>query len=125
SLDVTARCLRLTMHPGDPAVSATEFAVFDTVPSTFPPKFPARPGHRPPLPGEDETLRFGVIAALALLLHRWNQPTWVRAVAIGAPIFFGYLAYSAVGTATLPEQPVIDMVRAVSAAVAAAAVLRL
>ncbi|HVU03835.1 MAG TPA: hypothetical protein VHE30_18880, partial [Polyangiaceae bacterium] len=124
NLDASARFVRLTARGGDDAVSATELALFETPPEGTP-AFPTRVGKRPALPGENEALIFGIVTAIALLVHRWNHPGWARGLAIGAPLVLAYATYSAVEGAFPPEQPVVDMLRAVSAGVAAAAVLRL
>lgn len=124
-LNVTVRHLRLTARGGDPAVSASELAVFDKVPATWPPRFPARAGRKPLRPGELEALWFGLVTALALLVHRWTFPRWLRVVCVVVPVALGLNLYEAVTSAWPPEQPVIDALRAVAAAVAGAAVLRL
>ena len=110
---------------GDAAVSASELEVFEEVPAPWPPLLRALEGQRPRLPGEVEGLTFGIVAALALLLHRATFPSWVRGLFLVVPVLFGIWTYVVVSDAWPPGQPVIDMLRAVSAGVAAAAVVRL
>jgi hypothetical protein len=125
TLDASARYLRLTARGGDSAVSASELAVFDSVSDPFPPAFRVEKGRRPWLPGETESLVFGLVTGIALLVHRWTFPGWARTLCVGAPLVLGIWAWSAASSAWPPGQPVIDMLRAVSAGVGAAAVLRL
>ena len=125
TLDVTARYLKLTARSPDAMVSASELEAFEVVPTPWPPVLRALTGERPRQPGEVSGLVFGIVASLALLFHRRTHPAWARMLAVVAPLLVGYVAYDAVTSAWPPGQPVIDMFRAVSAAVAGAAVLRL
>jgi hypothetical protein len=125
TVDVTTRYLKLTAKSPDGMVSASELEAFEVVPAPWPPVLRALVGQRPRQPGELSGLLFGIVASLALLLHRRTHPTWARVLAWAAPLVTGYVVYDAVGLAWPPGQPVIDMLRAVSAAVAAAAVIRI
>ena len=125
TLDVSARYLRLTAQSPDSMVSASELEAFEVVPAPWPPLLRALEGEHPRLPGEVSGLVFGLIASASLLFHRGTFPGWLRAVMVLAPLISLYVVYDAVGSAWPPGQPVIDMLRAVSAGVAAAAVLRL
>jgi len=125
TLDATARYLKLTARSPDSMVSASELEAFEVVPAPWPPLLRALEGERPRLPGEVSGFVFGLLASAALLLHRRTFPSWVRVLTVLVPVVSGYVVYDAVGSAWPPGQPVIDMLRAVSAAVAAAAVLRL
>ncbi len=124
-LDVPARYLRLTMKGGDPAVSASEVEVFDAVPDPFPPALREVRGKKPVHPGEVESLVFGLVAGAALLLHRSSSAQWKRVLWIAATIAVFLWALDAVLSEWPPRQPVVDAVRAISAAVAGAAVLRM
>ncbi|HEX4340405.1 MAG TPA: hypothetical protein VH062_31065 [Polyangiaceae bacterium] len=125
TLDATARYLKLTAHSPDSMVSASELEAFEVVPEPWPPLLRALEGQHPRLPGELSGLVFGVLLSLALLFHRRTFPTWVRVLTVLVPVVAAYVVYDAVGSAWPPGQPVVDMLRAVSAAVAAAAVVRL
>lgn len=125
TLDASARYLKLTARGGDAGVSASEVAVFESVSDPFPPAFRVKKGRRPWLPGEAESLFFGIATAAALLFHRWTFPGWARTLSVGGPIVLGVWTWATVTSAGPPGQPVIDMLRAVSAGVGAAAVLRL
>jgi hypothetical protein len=125
NLDATARYLKLTARSPDAMVSASEVEAFEDVPSPWPPMLRVREGEQPRLPGEISGLVFGLIASLSLLLHRRTFPAWLRWSMVIAPLVAGYVVYDGVSSAWPPGQPVIDMLRAVSAGVAAAAVLRL
>jgi hypothetical protein len=125
TLDVTGRYLKLTAKSPDNLVSASELEAFEVVPAPWPPVLRTLVGERPRQPGELSGLVFGIVASLALLLHKRTHPLWARILAWAAPLVTAYVVYDAVGLAWPPQQPVIDMLRAVSAAVAAVAVLRL
>lgn len=125
TLDATVRYLKLTARGGDMAVSVSEVEVFDTVPATWPPALRALEGKREHGPGEVETLVFGLVLGLSLLLHRSTSRWWARVLFVAVPIALGVWTYEAVMLAWPPAQPVIDALRAVSAGVAALAVLRL
>jgi hypothetical protein len=124
-LDVTARYLKLTARSPDAMVSASELEAFEVVPSPWPPILRVLEGEQPRLPGEVSGLAFGIIASLSLLFHRRTFPAWLRWLMVLAPLVSGYIVYDALSSAWPPGQPVIDMLRAVSAGVAAAAVLRI
>jgi hypothetical protein len=126
SLNGNARYLKLTAKGGDPAVSASELQVYETIPSPFPPKLKVYRGRRAVLPGEFETLAFAIVTALALLLHRSTFPTWLRWLFGVVPVATAIWAWYAVASDVWPPaQPVIDALRAVSAGIAGVAVLRL
>lgn len=125
-LDASVRYLKLTAKGGDPAVSASELQVYETLPAPFPPKLKAYRGKRARFPGELETLAFGVITSFALLAHRRTFPSWLRLLFTLVPLGSAFWAWSAVTSdAWPPVQPVTDAVRAISAVVAAAAVARI
>lgn len=123
-VDHAVRYLRLTAKGGDPAVSVGEVAAFESPPSPWPPEFRVKSGGRSKLPGETETLLFGLVAGLVLVLHGQRWPGWARVGGVVVALAFAYNALEAVVSAWPPGQPVIDMARAVAAAVAAAAALR-
>lgn len=123
-LDASVRYLRLTARGGDPAVSVSEIAVFETPPAEWPPHFRKVTGQRPRIPGENETLLFGIVAGAVLLLHGSRWPSWARVSGVVLSLLFGYMALEAVVSSWPPGQPVIDILRAVAAAVAACAALR-
>ncbi|HVW26630.1 MAG TPA: discoidin domain-containing protein [Polyangiaceae bacterium] len=125
TLDVTGRYLKLTARSPDNLVSASELEAFEVVPSPWPPVLRTLVGERPRLPGEASGFVLGLVASLALLLHRRTHPAWARWLSVLVPLVVAYVTYDAVASAWPPQQPVIDMLRAVAAAVAAAAVLRL
>lgn len=124
-LDATVRYLRLSARGGDSAVSVSEVAVFDAVPAVWPPRYHARVGKKPLHPGEVESLWFGLVTAAALLLHRWTFPRWARVLFVVTPLVLAFVLYEAVTSAWPPDQAVIDALRAVAAAIAGAAVIRL
>src|SRR6201999_1435468 len=101
----------------DPAVSASELALFDAVPDAWPPKFNAATGHRPMKPGEMETVVFGALAALALLVHRSTWPAWLRVFVVLVPLAAFAVAFQRIAATWPPSQPIIDAVRAVAAGV--------
>jgi hypothetical protein len=126
SLDATIRYLKLTARGGDPAVTASEVQLYESLPTPFPPKLKVLRGRRAILPGEIESLVFGVVASLAILLHRRTFPSWARLLFGVVPVAVGFWAWSAITSDVWPpQQPVVDAVRAISAAVAGVAVLRL
>ncbi|MBM4362707.1 MAG: discoidin domain-containing protein, partial [Deltaproteobacteria bacterium] len=124
TLDVPARYVRLTARGGDAGVSATELALFENVP----PAWPVRPrviaGKHASLPGEQESLAFGLITALAVALHRQGAGTLERLLTVLLPALAGYHCLSVVSEAFPPGQPVIDMLRTVAAFVSLVAVIR-
>lgn len=123
-IDANVRYLRLTAHGGDPAVSVSEIAAFETPPAEWPPGFRVEAGKRSRFPGENETLLFGIVAGAVLLLHGSRWPSWARVTGVVLSLLFGYTAFEAIVSSWPPAQPVIDMVRAISAAVAGVAALR-
>ncbi len=124
-VDADVRYVRLTARGGDLSVSASELQLYDQVPEVWPPHLSAEAGHRPIKPGERETVAFAVIAALAMLLHRATWPAWLRALFVLAPTVAFIWAAERVIATWPPSQPIIDAVRAVSAAVGAVTVLRI
>jgi hypothetical protein len=128
-LDARGRHVRLTARGGDRSVSASELLLFENPPTPFPPALQSRAGSRAWISGEREALAFGALLGLALLLHRRSQPRLLRGAAWATLVVgSGWMlaaVYAGAPPGKPPPQPVIDMTRAVAAAVAAVAVLRL
>jgi hypothetical protein len=124
AMNVSGRYLRISAIGGDGAYSLTEVQLFENKPAVFPPQLPARLGIRP-----GETLRSKVLVfalaliSLVLLSSRgarwwWNALWTLPVIAAGADFLTAFFAVWP------PEMRDVSMVRAVTAAVAAAAVAR-
>ena len=120
-----ARFVRLSAIGGDQWVSASEVQLFSSTPSVWPPKIPARIELIPPVKAQFALVLFGVLAALTALFHRRESRKLVSnllwastAICAGLAGYFIFLVWPV-------DASVINVSRAVSAAVACIVVLRL
>jgi len=120
-----ARFVRLSAIGGDSRVSASEIQLFSATPPVWPPKVSARLSVGPSVWAQLALALFGVIATLSVLFHRresrkpLSNLLWVTTVLSAAvALYLIFVAWPV-------ETNVINVSRAVYAAVACAVVLRL
>src|SRR5260221_9417267 len=82
TLDATGRYLKITAKSPDLLVSASGLQVFEAAPDPWPPALRVLERAKPRLPGEISSLAYGIITALALLVHRRTFPWWARALSV-------------------------------------------
>ncbi|MBW2627864.1 MAG: hypothetical protein JRE45_09600, partial [Deltaproteobacteria bacterium] len=121
----SARFVRLSAIGGDPWVSVSEIQLFSATPAVWPPKVSARMEITSSVWARLALLLFGVMATLAVLFHRHNSRNllsnllWAAtALCAGSATYLMFIVWPV-------EASVINVSRAVSAAVACAVVLRL
>ena len=121
----SARFVRLSAIGGDQFVSASEVQLFSATPSVWPPKVPARIELSPPMKTQLALVLFGVIAALATLFHRRESRKLLSNVLWASAALSAGLAGYLIFVVWPVDASVINVSRAVSAAVASVVVLRL
>ena len=124
-LGEVARYLRISARGGDAAVSASEVLVYSETPPEWPPAIEKARGEQGGASDHRPLLVFAIIATLALLSHRRDWPAVARAAVIAATIVASGYALHHLVTNYPPREPDINVLRAIAAIVAAAAVVRL
>lgn len=123
-LNATARFVRIRAQSGDRSFSLSEIGLFSEAPSTFPPRLVQRRG----LP-QGETVRSSLVVfaaalgAFLFLVWRGAPRLWLLAAA-ALPLVAAYSLYAELAAAWPVTQREVALVRGLSAAVAALAVLR-
>jgi hypothetical protein len=124
TLQGSGRYLRLEPMRGDGRYAVSEIAVWQDVPSAFPPEVARRRGAPLEVTVRTEVLIFATAALLCLLLAYRGAPWWWLGGCAALPLWAGVEAVQAIVQAWPVEQRQVSMVRAVCAAIAAFAVLR-
>ena len=124
-LGARGRYLRLRPVSGDDALGVTELQAFEALPTPFPPDLPRKTGVSLDRRVRDRTLVFGLALIFALLVVRARAQKEVYALALFVVLAAGYGLAEALGAAWPVSNREVSLVRAVVAAVAAVAVVRL
>ncbi len=120
-----ARFVRLSAIGGDSRVSVSEIQIFSATPPVWPPKVSARIEVRSSVWTQLALALFGVIATLAVLFHRRESREPLSNLLWAATVLCAGVALYLVFVVWPVEASVINVSRAVCAAVACAVVLRL
>jgi hypothetical protein len=119
-----ARYLRLSARGGDRHVSAAELQVFAKAPDPWPPALPQHLGARP-LPHHTATIIiWGILACLAVLLHRTTWPRSRQVMVWSIPVAATAYAVWLLADAWPVDPQLMPLLRLTLAMVAAAAVVR-
>ena len=121
----SARFVRLSAIGGDSWVSVSEIQLFSATPAVWPPKISARMEITSSVWARLALLLFGVMATLAVLFHRYKSRNLLSNLLWAATVLFAGAATYLISIVWPVEASVINVSRAVSAAVACAVVLRL
>lgn len=121
----SARFAKLSAIGGDTSVSASEIQVFSATPSVWPPKVPVLLELESSIWARLCLFLFGVMATLAACFHRRDARTPLSNLLWAATLLCAGLAGYFIFLSWPVEANVIDVSRAVCAAVACAVVLRL
>jgi len=123
-LSTSGRYLRIEPIRGDSRYGVTELAAYSETPTAFPPELPRERGTPLEVVVRTKVLLFAVAAIAFLLLTFEGMPLW--AFAVCALVALGALADAllSVSRAWPVEQRQVSLVRAVVAALAAAAIVR-
>ncbi len=124
SLDATARYLRVEPVRGDGRYAITEIAVYSEAPAVFPPELARRRGVPLEVMVRTKVLLTALASVLALLLAYRGAPWWWLAGVALLPLWAFADTVLVMLRAWPLEQRQVSIVRAASAAVAAAAVAR-
>ena len=125
SLDAQARYLRLVVTGGDASVSVSELQVFSERPRPWPPRPSIGRGSSIEHQTATWIVGFGALAVLLLLLHQRRGPVALRIALPLLVLAVGALATWRIAQLGAAPQHIVDLLRAVIAVIAAAAVLRL
>jgi hypothetical protein len=123
-LEVTGRYLRVQPLSGDGLYAVAELAAFSELPKVFPPDPPRKRGTSLELMVRTRVLLFAVAAVAFVVLTFQGAPLWWLYLCALLPLVAGVGALESLDRAWPVEQRQVSLVRAVSAAIAAAAVLR-
>ncbi len=121
-LNGAGRYVRLSGSKGDRVYSVSEFELFSDVPSVFPPKPPVRVGLEIAERVRTQVLLFGLGLILLLASTYRNSPLLVRVLGAVFAAWTGVGLWQMCSMAWPIEQREVSIIRAVAAAVAAAAV---
>jgi hypothetical protein len=121
----SARFVRLTAIGGDSRMSVSEVQLFSATPSVWPPKVSAQMSMSSSEWARLALLLFGVMATLAVLFHRRDSRKHLSNLLWAATVVCAGVAAYLIFVVWPIEKTVIDVSRAVSAAVACGVVLRL
>ena len=121
----SARFAKLSAIGGDASVSVSEIQLFSATPSVWPPKIPVLVEFESSIWARLSLLLFGVIATLAVLFHRSDARKPLSNLLWAATLLCAGIAGYFIFLIWPVEANVIDVSRAVCAAVACAVVLRL
>ncbi|NNE17651.1 MAG: hypothetical protein HKN10_04150 [Myxococcales bacterium] len=120
-----ARYAKLSAIGGDASVSASEFQLFSATPSVWPPKVSVLLAFESSFWARLSLLLFGLMAILAVLLHRRDARKPLSTLLWVATLLSVAIAGYSIARIWPVETGVINVSRAVCAAVACAVVLRL
>ena len=123
-LEDRGRFVRLRARGGDASVSVAEFQVFETRPSTWPPRVPWKIHWHDELRAQVALFVLAAFFALVVLFHGFGNRWWWR-VAWGMAVTVAAVAITELVRAWPVSVAVVDQLRAVSASVALCVVLRL
>jgi hypothetical protein len=121
----SARFVKLTAIGGDASVSASEIQLFSATPSVWPPRIPVLIEFQSSIWPRLSLLLFGVMAILAALFHRRDTRKPLSNLLWAATLLCAGIAGYFIFLSWPVEASVIDVSRAVCAAVACVLVLRL
>ena len=124
SLAASGRYLRLEPLRGDNRFGMTELAVYSDVPSVFPPEFAQQRGTPLEIGVRTKVLLFVCAAVAFLFLTFQGAPWWWLALCAMPALATFADAINAVSRAWPVEQRQVSIVRAATAALAAAAIVR-
>jgi hypothetical protein len=123
-LDARARYLRVQPLRGDGRYALSELAVFEQVPAVFPPEMSRQRGAPLEVVVRTKLLMFAAAAIACVFLAYQGAPWWWLLMCAALPIAALADGVHMLARAWPVEQRQVSMVRAVVAAIAAAAVLR-
>ncbi|MEY2934273.1 MAG: hypothetical protein RL033_5022 [Pseudomonadota bacterium] len=123
-LEAKGRYLRLEPVQGDGRYAVAELAVFGVLPSPFPPEVSRRRGMALQTVVRTKVLLFAGGCVAFLLLTFAGAPLWWLVLCALLPLVAGVEAVQSMARAWPVEQRGVSLVRAASAAIAAAAILR-
>ena len=123
-LEGRGRFVRLRARGGDASVSVAEFQLFETKPSTWPPRVPWKIHWHEQLIAQVALFVLAAFVALVVLFHGFGNKWWWR-VAWAAASILAAMAIASLVRAWPASVATIDQLRAVSAAVSLCVVLRL
>ena len=121
----SARFAKLSAIGGDPSVSASEIQLFSATPSVWPPKVSVLLEFESSIWARLSLLLFGLIATLAVLVHRRDARKPLSTLLWAATLVSAGIAAYLVSLIWPVETTVINVSRGVCGAVACAVVLRL
>ena len=124
-LGASARFVRLSAIGGDSWVSVSELQVFSATPAVWPPRVSLRIEMTSPVLARLGLLLFGVMAVSAVLFHRRRSRNLLSNLLWAATVLGAVITTYLIFVEWPVEASVINVSRAVSAAVACAVVLRL
>jgi hypothetical protein len=123
-LATQARYLRLTARGGDGSYAVTELQLFSVKPKPFPPRVSVREGTVAPARVRNSLLMFGAtLVAFVCFAYRGARWYWLVGLA-GLPLFGAWTLAEAIRIAWPLEGRELSLLRAVTAAVALAALVR-
>ena len=125
ALGGSGRFAKLRALGGDASVSASEIRLYSATPSVWPPKVPVLLEFASSIWARLSLLLFGVMATLAVLFHRLDVRKPLSNLLWAATLLCAGIAGYFISLVWPVEASVIDVSRAVCAAVACAVVLRL
>ncbi|MEY4549190.1 MAG: hypothetical protein RL685_5385, partial [Pseudomonadota bacterium] len=123
-LEAQGRYLRLEPVQGDGRYAVAELAVFGVLPSPFPPEVSRRRGMALQTVVRTKVLLFAGGCVAFLLLTFAGAPLWWLVLCALLPLVAGIEAVQSMARAWPVDQRGVSLVRAASAAIAAAAILR-